>query len=139
MVLSKAKTLTHHTSHAMRLINCRIIFKDQAVMVIELHTCKTRQRNKGLHNFFFQLAASVPVLLPLGAVSSRSTSWPSPCCPPHGFSPVSGTFCWPSLTHISSLGPHSLVTSSTKRQDTVCLLSAKYCHYMYVFGHHCQM
>ena len=37
MVLSKAKTLTHHTSHAMRLIDCRIIFKDQAVMVIELH------------------------------------------------------------------------------------------------------
>ena len=103
MVLSKAKTLTHHTSHAMRLINCRIIFKDQAVMVIELCTYKTWHRSKGLYNFFFQLAASVPVLLPLGAVSSHSTSSPSPCCPPHGFSPVLGTFCWHSLTHVLSL------------------------------------
>ena len=103
MVLSKAKTLTHHTSHAMRLINCRIIFKDQAVMVIELCTYKTWHRSKGLYNFFFQLAASVPVLLPLGAVSIHSTLSPSPCSPPHGFSPVLGTFCWHSLTHVLSL------------------------------------
>ena len=40
----------------------------------------------------------------------------------------SGTFCWPSVTHVSSLGPDSLVTSSTNRQDKVCLLSTKYCH-----------
>ena len=101
-------------------------------------TYKTWHRSKGLYNFFFQLAASVPVLLPLGAVSSHSTSSPSPCCPPHGFSPVLGTFCWHSLTHVLSLGPDSLVTSSTNRQ-TVCLLNAKYCHYMYVLGRHCQM
>ena len=66
-------------------------------------TYKTWHRSKGLYNFFFQLAASVPVLLPLGAVSSHSTSSPSPCCPPHGFSPVLGTFCWHSLTHVLSL------------------------------------
>ena len=39
----------------------------------------------------------------------------SPCHPPHDSSPVTGTswlFCLPSATHVSSLGLHSIVTSS---------------------------
>ena len=40
---------------------------------------------------------------------------PSPCHPPHDSSPVARTswlFCLPSATHVSSLGLHSIVTSS---------------------------
>ena len=36
-------------------------------MVIELHLRLGKETETGLHNFFFQLAASVPVPLPLGA------------------------------------------------------------------------
>ena len=36
-------------------------------MVIELHLRLGKETETGLHNFFFQLAASDPVLLPLGA------------------------------------------------------------------------
>ena len=94
-------------------------------MVIELHLRLSKETETGLHNFFFQLAASVPVPLPLGAgraaalraLSLPSTSW---------F--FSGTFCWPSVTHVSSLGPDSPITSSTNRPDKICLLSTKYCH-----------
>ena len=35
-------------------------------MVIELHLRLGKETETGLHNFFFQLAASVPVPLPLG-------------------------------------------------------------------------
>ena len=92
MLFPKSKTLLHCTSHAMILMDCRIIFrfstsisKDQTLMDILNYNCRvciTSSFNDKLKT----LPMSVPVLLPLlvsecrwRSCRSRRTSRPSPC------------------------------------------------------------
>ena len=124
----------------MRLIDCRIIFKDQAVMVNELHLRLGKETKVCITSSFNLL--HLPGTAPSGcgvepkhfvALSLLSSSW--------FFSSVGDlllAFCHSRLECLS-LGPGSLVTSSTNGQYKVCLLSAKYCRQMYVLGRHRQM
>ena len=106
-------------------------------MVIELHLRLSKETETGLHNF--QLAASVPVLLPLGAGRAAALRGPLLAVLLTVFlGDLLLAFCHSRLECLS-LGPGSLVTSSTNGQYKVCLLSAKYCRQMYVLGRHRQM
>ena len=79
-------------------------------MVIELHLRLGKETETGLHNFFFQLAASVLVPLPLGA--GRAAALRGPLLAVHlmvFLGDLLLAFCHSRLECLS-LGPGSLVT-----------------------------